>query len=236
MVCSPFSCECQLHDSRLPCGGGGWKCGGVCTNGGTQCQRRVCQHVHQWWYRKTCVSCNSELQVCVCIWTLSSDLWPPGNVDYSGDSFQFVFPTNPASINQYLANNAISLPESTQCANITILDNTILGQNSVKMFTLSLSSENSSVTITSPDTSAVEVIDNDCTSVFGVPRCTLVHILTSTHEHTCTFTHSCLSWIKFNGTRGLGGCTISEYLCSVERRGWLPDTSITAHCGRYCQR
>ena len=35
--------------------------------------------------------------------------------------------------------------------------------------------------------------------------CALAHILTSTHEHTCTFTHSCLSWIEFNGMRGLRG-------------------------------
>ena len=109
-------------------------------------------------------------------------------MDYSGDSFQLVFPTDPASISRYLANNAIPLPVSTQCANITILDNTILGQNSVKTFTVSLSSENSSVTITNPETSAVEVIDNDGTSVF-VPRCKLVHIL------TCTFTFTQLSWL-----------------------------------------
>ena len=54
----PHSFDCQLHFNTLPCGGGGWECGGVCTDGGTQCKRRGYQHVHQCQYCKTYVSCN----------------------------------------------------------------------------------------------------------------------------------------------------------------------------------
>ena len=133
---------------------------------------------------------------------------------YVGDSFQLVFPSNPTIINQYQANNSIPLPESTQCANITILDNTVVEQDSVKTFTVSLSSENTSVTITGQDTSAVEVVDNDCTSVF---MCLDVHLYTYLHAHS--HSHSCHGWLEFNGTCGLGGCTISEHLCSADRRG-----------------
>ena len=49
------SFDCQIHFNTLPCGRGGWECGGVCTDGGTQFEEGGYQHVDQCQYRKTYV-------------------------------------------------------------------------------------------------------------------------------------------------------------------------------------
>ena len=118
--------------------------------------------------QKTIVISREEqmiLKVCLRYMCSTSVIlsWPPAGTEYVADSFRLVFPSV-VNINSYLHNsNTVSLPESVKCANVTILDDNILEQNTFKMFTMHLNSADSAANFSAPNTTSVNIFDNDCT-------------------------------------------------------------------------
>jgi len=66
------------------------------------------------------------------------------------------------SINSYLRNRDTgSLPEFVKCANVTILDNSIVETRTFKTFTVNLASADSTVKFIAPMNASVNIFDND---------------------------------------------------------------------------